>query len=70
MITISAVLASCLAISCTSENKQEKMWDTSINADTNFIGIDTSGVADTSSIDSLYFNSPARPNDYSPKNYP
>lgn len=41
------------AASCSSENKQEQMYDSSVNADTGFIDADTSGVMDTTNSDSV-----------------
>jgi len=41
-IIVIAVLAMGFCVmGCSSENKQEKMWDTSVNADTGIIDIDT-----------------------------
>lgn len=41
IIAMAALAMGFLVVGCSSENKQEKMWDTSVNADTGIIDMDT-----------------------------
>ncbi|SOD14136.1 hypothetical protein [Pedobacter xixiisoli] len=50
ILVLIAVAFGVFISSCSSEKKQEKMWDTSVAADSDFINLDT-GSASGASID-------------------
>ncbi|MNK17106.1 hypothetical protein D3C87_352890 [compost metagenome] len=48
-IIVICIMGLCFLIGgCSSEKKQEKMWDTSVAADSDFINLDTGNASNTS----------------------
>lgn len=57
---IFAIILCAGAISCSSERRDNAMDDTSIMDTSMNDSIDTTGVADTAGVDTMYRNSPAK----------
>ena len=60
LIFSACIAGMCLATACGSNNQNERDTMDSMDYDTSFMDVDTTGVADTAGRDSMYRNSPAR----------